>query len=111
MHLFDPDARRARFRTVAILRWPDGREIVGHGSINGVIAPTPQGGRGFGYDPVFVPEGTIKTYSELSEAEKNAISHRSRALRALAEQLADSRFGAAQPGCDGQHVCKRVIHG
>ena len=88
-------ARRATFRTVAIICWPDGREIVADGSIEGHIAPEPHGARGFGYDPVFVPDGGAKTYAELSEGEKNAISHRSRALHALAEKLAGAlRAGA-----------------
>ena len=48
---------RARFRTVALVRWPDGREVVAEGVVEGTIAPAPRGDGGFGYDPVFVPDG------------------------------------------------------
>ena len=80
--------RRARFRTVAVVCWPDGREVVADGVVDGVIAGEPRGGSGFGYDPVFVPDGGDgRTYAELSLDEKQAISHRGRAFRALAEKL------------------------
>lgn len=83
-----PAARRtARFRTVCIAAWPDGRELVADGVLVGVIANLPRGGNGFGYDPVFVPAGEMRTYAELTDAEKNADSHRARAVRALAERL------------------------
>jgi XTP/dITP diphosphohydrolase len=84
-----PDAgRTARFRTVAILCWPDGREVVAEGVVAGRIAGEPQGARGFGYDPVFIPdEGDGRTFAEMSEREKHTLSHRGRALRALAEKL------------------------
>ena len=80
--------RRARFRTVAAVVWPDGREVVAHGVVEGVIADVPRGEGGFGYDPVFVPEGGGGlTYAEMTLPEKQAMSHRSRAFRALAELL------------------------
>jgi XTP/dITP diphosphohydrolase len=80
--------RRARFRTVALLRFPDGRELWREGAVYGVIADAPRGGTGFGYDPVFVPdEGDGLTFAELSSEKKHAISHRGRAFRALAEAL------------------------
>ena len=82
------DDRRARFRTVAIVCWPDGGEVVADGVVEGTIAVAPRGEAGFGYDPVFVPDGGDgRTYAELSLAEKQAISHRGRAFRALAERL------------------------
>lgn len=82
-----PD-RRARFRTVAAVVFPDGREVVAHGVVEGVIADGPRGDGGFGYDPVFVPEGGGGlTYAEMTLPEKQAISHRGRAFRALAELL------------------------
>jgi XTP/dITP diphosphohydrolase len=68
--------------------WPDGREVVAEGVLAGTISESPRGTQGFGYDPVFVPEGESRTYAELSDAEKNAISHRARAVRALREKLA-----------------------
>ncbi len=82
-----PD-RRAAFRTVALVRWPDGSEVVAEGVCAGVITEEPRGDAGFGYDPVFQPlEGGGATFSEMSAAEKNAISHRGRAFRALVEAL------------------------
>jgi XTP/dITP diphosphohydrolase len=84
-----PAAKRvARFRTVCVAAWPDGRELSAEGVLEGVIAETPRGTNGFGYDPVFVPAGETRTVAELTEAEKNAISHRARAVRALGERLA-----------------------
>ena len=81
--------RRARFRSVTIARWPDGREVIAEGLVMGKIAVEPVGDAGFGYDPVFMPdEGDGKTFAEMDSAEKHAISHRGRSLRALAEQLA-----------------------
>ncbi len=84
--------RRARWRTVALVRFPDGVELAAEGSCEGVIAESPRGTGGFGYDPVFVPDdGDGRTLAELSPEEKNAISHRGRAFRALAERLAARR--------------------
>jgi len=79
-----PGARRARFRTVAVACFPGGREVVAQGVVEGVIAESRQGVGGFGYDPVFVPDdGDGRTFAEMSAAEKNARSHRARAVRAL----------------------------
>jgi XTP/dITP diphosphohydrolase len=83
--LRDVDDRRARFRTVVALVFPDGTELVAEGSLGGVIADAPRGTRGFGYDPVFEVDG--KTLSEMSLEEKTAVSHRARAIRALVESL------------------------
>jgi XTP/dITP diphosphohydrolase len=77
--------RGARFRTAVALVWPDGTELVAEGVLDGVIAETPRGSGGFGYDPVFEVEG--RTLSEMGLEMKNALSHRARALRALAEAL------------------------
>lgn len=83
------DDRRARFRTVALVRWPDGRELVAEGSVTGTIALASRGTEGFGYDPVFVPdEGDGRTFAELGPEVKNRMSHRARAFRALATALA-----------------------
>ena len=82
------EARTARFRTVAVARFPDGREIVAEGWVRGSIAEAPAGERGFGYDPVFVPAGGDgRTFAQMTQDEKAAMSHRGRALRALAAQL------------------------
>jgi XTP/dITP diphosphohydrolase len=85
-------ARRARFRTVALARFPDGREVWREGVVGGTITSAPRGTHGFGYDPVFVPdEGDGRTFAELSPEEKHAISHRGRAFRALAAALGCER--------------------
>lgn len=81
------EARSARFRTTCVACFPDGREVAADGVLEGVIARERAGTNGFGYDPVFVlPDG--RTLAQLSDAEKNADSHRARALRALAARLA-----------------------
>lgn len=83
-----PQDRRARFRTVVMVRWPDGSETVAEGIVSGVIASEVRGEGGFGYDPVFVPDdGDGRTFAEMNSSEKHAISHRGRALRALAQEL------------------------
>jgi XTP/dITP diphosphohydrolase len=80
--------RRARFRTVAVACFPDGRELVAHGVVDGTIAGVGRGTAGFGYDPVFIPDGGDgRTYAEMSLAEKGALSHRGKAFRALAAGL------------------------
>jgi XTP/dITP diphosphohydrolase len=77
--------RGARFRCAVALAWPDGRVEVGQGEVRGAIAAGARGaGRGFGYDPIFVPdELDDRTFAEASAAEKHALSHRARAMRAL----------------------------
>ncbi|MBW3615323.1 MAG: RdgB/HAM1 family non-canonical purine NTP pyrophosphatase [Actinobacteria bacterium] len=83
--------RRARFRTVALARFPDGREVMAEGTVDGVIAPQPRGSAGFGYDPLFIPDaGDGCTFAEMTPAEKHALSHRGRAFRALAERLSSA---------------------
>ena len=85
-----PKLRTARFATVALARWPDGRELVVRGEVEGLIASSPAGGNGFGYDPVFVPvEGDGRSFAEMAPAEKHAVSHRGRAFAALARALID----------------------
>ena len=80
--------RSARFRTVAVVVFPDGRELLAEGTITGTIAGALRGDGGFGYDPVFIPDGGDgRTFAEMSPGEKNAVSHRGRAFRALAAQL------------------------
>jgi XTP/dITP diphosphohydrolase len=83
-------ARSARFVTVALARFVDGREIVAHGAVEGTITTAPRGESGFGYDPVFVPrEGDGRTFAQMRADEKHALSHRGRAFRALATALED----------------------
>jgi XTP/dITP diphosphohydrolase len=82
------ERRTARFRAVALVRWPDGREVAAEGVCPGHIAVAVRGERGFGYDPVFVPdEGDGRTFAEMSADEKHAISHRGRSIRALLDRL------------------------
>jgi XTP/dITP diphosphohydrolase len=86
--LGDRPDRRARWRTVALIAWPDGSETWAEGTCDGVIAPEGRGERGFGYDPVFIPdEGDGRTFAQLDPVEKNALSHRGRAFRALGQLL------------------------
>ena len=84
-----PDApRTARYVAAAAACWPDGRELVVRGVVEGLIADAPRGDGGFGYDPLFVPaEGDGRTFAEMTAAEKHALSHRGRAFSALAPQL------------------------
>ncbi|MEY2474236.1 MAG: XTP/dITP diphosphohydrolase [Actinomycetota bacterium] len=80
--------RTARFRTVALAAFPDGAEVIGHGVVEGVIADDPRGDNGFGYDPLFIPDnGDGRTFAEMTRAEKEHVSHRGRAFRALAAGL------------------------
>ncbi len=84
-----PDARRARFRSVAFVAYPDGSEVWVDGEVAGTITPDPRGDGGFGYDPVFAPDGYDgRTFAQMSSGEKHAVSHRGRAFRALAARLA-----------------------
>lgn len=80
--------RTARYRAVAALSWPDGTETHAEGVSEGVLRTKPRGSGGFGYDPIFQPAGWDRTMAELSPEEKDRISHRGRALRALREMLA-----------------------
>jgi XTP/dITP diphosphohydrolase len=84
----ETDARMARYRCVAAIAWPDGRTMHAEGTCEGALIGQPRGDRGFGYDPVFVPRGERRTMAELGDEEKDLISHRGRAFRALAELLA-----------------------
>ncbi len=82
------DQRSATFRTVALIAYPDGSEQWAEGTVDGTIAMEPAGTSGFGYDPVFVPDGAGgRTFAEMTVAEKHQVSHRGRAFRALADQL------------------------
>jgi len=87
----EPSQRTARFRTVALVRYPDGREVIGEGAVEGVVEAEPRGSAAFGYDPIFVPDdGDGRTFAEMSNDDKQAISHRGRAFRALADALMET---------------------
>lgn len=79
-----PAARSARFRAVIVVAWPTGEEVVAEGVSEGTIAPAARGEGGFGYDPVFVPaDGDGRTFAEMGADEKDEVSHRGRAVRAV----------------------------
>ena len=75
--------RRARFRCVLVLILPDGRTFSAEGRLEGRIAREPQGDSGFGYDPIFVPQGYRRTLAQLGPDIKNRLSHRARAVEEL----------------------------
>jgi XTP/dITP diphosphohydrolase len=82
--------RTARYRCVAAVAFPDGRDVWTEGVCEGTLITKPRGSGGFGYDPIFVPAGWDSTMAELSAEEKDRISHRGRAFRALREVLAEA---------------------
>ncbi len=87
--------RRARFRCVLALVAPDGRELTADGRLEGFVLEAERGAGGFGYDPLFQPEGDTRALAEYAEEEKNAVSHRGRAARRLREML--DRLGRDAP--------------
>jgi XTP/dITP diphosphohydrolase len=80
--------RRARFRCVVALAWPDGRTVTAEGTCDGAIAERADGSGGFGYDPIFVADELGCTFAAASADEKARVSHRARAVRALGARLA-----------------------
>lgn len=83
-----PD-RRAWFTSALAVAWPDGPCVVVEGRVEGVVAFPPRGDRGFGYDPLFVPDGGALTFGEMDPTEKDAMSHRARAFAKLKAALID----------------------
>lgn len=89
----EPDARTARFVSMLCLAWPDGHVEYFRGEVEGRLVWPPRGDQGFGYDPVFLPDGHARTFGEMSAAEKHgwkpgaphALSHRARAFKLFAE--------------------------
>lgn len=81
------EKRAARFRCVMVLKGPGFTDRIVSGTCEGSIAFKPRGNEGFGYDPVFIPEGYNKTFAEMEPSQKNGISHRSEALQFLKEEL------------------------
>lgn len=79
--------RRARFRTVIAMISADGSTVTVDGVVEGTITEEPRGEGGFGYDSVFMPVGYDRTFAQMSDKEKNSLSHRSRALEALLKRL------------------------
>ena len=81
------DQRSAQFRTVACIATPDGKTTCHEGTLDGFIGFGYRGENGFGYDPIFIVKGTNKTLAEISEEEKNKISHRAKAFEKVAQYL------------------------
>lgn len=81
--------RTARYRAVAALVHPDGTEVWAEGACEGLLRVAPEGEGGFGYDPIFEPVGWDRTMAQLDPQEKDRVSHRGRALRALGRALAE----------------------
>ena len=80
---------RAWFTSALAVAWPDGPCVVVEGQVNGTLTFPPRGERGFGYDPIFVPEGHAQTFGEMEPAAKDAMSHRARAFAQLKAALID----------------------
>lgn len=86
LELLRARGRKAAFRAMAAVRW-DGRVWVTSGEVTGHIARRPRGHGGFGYDPIFIPDGWTKTFAESPSAAKNTLSHRARAIRKIGERI------------------------
>lgn len=85
--LSDKEDKGAHYTAAITLVYPDGKEVCAEGYLYGNITDNPRGSGGFGYDPLFIPVGESRTVAEMSDDEKNAISHRAKALMALLEKL------------------------
>jgi XTP/dITP diphosphohydrolase len=82
-----PDARKAHFICALCLAWPDGRDEVFEGRVDGTLVWPPRGSKGFGYDPMFMPDGFTQTFGEMAEATKHKMSHRARAFEKLVDAI------------------------
>ena len=82
-----PEGRHAWFTSALAVAWPDGPCVVVQGEVHGALTFPPRGDRGFGYDPIFTPEGRALTFGEMDPAAKDAISHRARAFAKLKAAL------------------------
>ena len=89
----DPDSRRANFTAALCLAWPDGGTEVFEGKVFGHLVWPPRGDKGFGYDPMFLPDGEELTFGEMDAEAKHAISHRARAFALFVAALMDKRDG------------------
>lgn len=88
-NLRDKPSKKAHYTAAVALVFPDGRLVSAEGHLYGEIIEEPRGGGGFGYDPHFVPDGESRTVAEMTDDEKNEISHRKKALEALLKKLSD----------------------
>lgn len=101
-----PEGRTARFRSVVAMVAPDCCEFYEEGVVEGEIVSSPRGESGFGYDPLFQPQGYLRTFAEMALDEKNEISHRGRAFRKVAPRLVEfvrayHVYGNAGAPCSG----------
>lgn len=94
LHDVPDEHRAAAFVCAAVLAMPDGTVVVREGRMSGTLTREPRGDNGFGYDPILVVDGDTRTSGELSFAEKNAISHRGKAFRALSADLREILAGS-----------------
>lgn len=85
--LSDKADKTAHYTCAMALVYPDGREVCAEGYMYGSITDVPRGTRGFGYDPLFIPDGESRTVAEMSDEEKNLISHRANALKLLLSKI------------------------
>ena len=85
--LSDKEDKTAHYTCAMALVYPDGRRVLAEGYMYGSITADARGERGFGYDPIFIPDGETRTVAEMSDDEKNAISHRANALKNLLEKI------------------------
>ncbi|HEX9235268.1 MAG TPA: RdgB/HAM1 family non-canonical purine NTP pyrophosphatase [Actinomycetota bacterium] len=83
----DPGRRTGRYRCLAACAWPEGMGVWAEATCEGTLILEPRGSGGFGYDPIFIPTGEMRTMAELAAEEKDAISHRGRAFRGLRDAL------------------------
>ena len=86
-NLADKEDKSAHYTCAMVLAYPDGREVSAEGYMYGTITDNPRGDRGFGYDPIFIADGEARTVAEMSDEEKNDISHRANALKLLLEKI------------------------
>ena len=86
-NLSDKTDKSAHYTSAIALVYPSGREVTAEGYMYGKIIDTPRGERGFGYDPIFVMDGEERTVAEMTDEEKNAVSHRANALKLLLEKI------------------------
>jgi len=92
MHSIDNGKRDARFVCCLALAFPDGGVKTFLGYVEGRVGREPRGAKGFGYDPVFYPEGQTRTFAEMDDEEKDALSHRGKALRELQRYIRELKF-------------------
>ena len=85
--LSDKEDKGAHYTCAMVLCYPDGRLVTAEGYMYGTITPDARGQHGFGYDPIFIPDGETRTVAEMSDEEKNAISHRGNALKLLLDKI------------------------